>query len=518
MKVVTASEMQLIDKKAIEEYGIPSLTLMENAGKSVAETIIVRFPNKKRIAVFAGKGNNGGDGLVTARYLVEKGHYVQVFLAGKKTEVSPDAKVNLDRYLKLENVPKIIEVTDSNQIKNICASLIEFDLIVDALLGTGSKGVVKGLLADLINLMNESKKPIVSIDLPSGINADTGEILGTAVKAEITVTLGLPKVGLVIYPGAEYVGDLVIADIGLPKEIIISENIKLNWITKSDVYNLLPKRKPNSHKGDYGHVFVLAGSVGFTGAASLVCEGALRIGAGLVTLGIPKSLNPIMEVKLTEVMTYPLEETANQSLALAAEPKILEFIKNRKCNSVAVGPGLSLHPETVHLLYRLIPQMTIPMVIDADALTAIAQKIDILSQVKVPVILTPHPGEMARLIGSDVSFIQSRRIETAREFAQTYKLILVLKGARTVVADPLGEVFINSTGNPGMASGGVGDVLTGFIAGLLAQKLNPLESAILGVYLHGLAGDIASHNLTYYCTTATDILFYLPQAIKQIEN
>ncbi|MFB3895650.1 MAG: NAD(P)H-hydrate dehydratase [bacterium] len=513
MKIVTAEQMKQIDRTAIDHRNIPSLRLMEHAGKAVTTTLLNDFPTAKRIAIFVGKGNNGGDALVVARLLHQKQKKVSVYLTANSAEMSPDAKSNLNKYLRLRRAPKPIQIT-KDLLHNLPQLLAEFHLIIDGLLGTGMKGKVAGLLADIIFLINDARKPIVAIDIPSGLHADTGEPLGISIRAALTVTLGLPKPGLITYPGAEYAGKLVIADIGLPPDLMIDEKIKLNWLTASEMKSILPFRKPDTHKNNFGHVLVLAGSVGFTGAATLTSISALRAGAGLVTLGIPKSLCDIMESKLTEVMKLPLPETEQRSLALKAEQPIMEFAK--KATVLAIGPGLSLNEETKQLVRKIVIQSTLPMVIDADGITAISDDLSVLQQAKAPVILTPHPGEMARLLHSISKMVQSNRIELARRFAQDYNVILVLKGARTVIAEPTGQVYINSTGNPGMASAGVGDVLTGLIAGFLSQKVSPLNSALLGVYLHGLAGDLAAEQLTQYSLIASDILAYLPQSFRNI--
>lgn len=513
MKIVTAEQMKQIDRSAIDQRNIPSLRLMEHAGKAVATAIVKDFPAAKQIAILVGKGNNGGDALVIARILHQKRKKVAVYLTAKPAEMSPDAKSNLNKYLRLRRAPKPIEIA-KDTLHNLPQILANFHLIVDGLLGTGTKGKVAGVLADIIFLLNDARKPIVAIDIPSGLNADTGEPLGISIRAALTVTLGLPKPGLVTYPGAEYTGKLIIADIGLPQDLITDEKIKLNWVTSSEMKSILPIRKPDTHKNNFGHILVLAGSVGFTGAATLTSLAALRAGAGLVTLGIPKSLNDIMESKLTEVMKLPLPETEQRSLALDAEPPILDFAK--KATVLAIGPGLSLNEETKQLVREIVTQSTLPMVIDADGITAISEDLSVLQQAKAPIILTPHPGEMARLLHSISKMIQSNRIELARKFAQDYNVILVLKGARTVVADPTGQVYINPTGNAGMASAGVGDVLTGLIAGFLGQRISPINSALLGVYLHGLAGDLAAEQLTQYSLIASDILAYLPQSFRNI--
>lgn len=512
MKVVTSSQMREIDKKAGEEFSIPSLQLMENAGLRVYETIRSKLgsPDNKVFYIFAGKGNNGGDGFVVAKHLSLIRTLTKVFLLGKIEEIRGDARVNLD--LALKRGVKVIEVKN---IEDIDLSPPP-DLIIDALLGTGIKGEVTGLMREVIELINRQGKPVISIDLPSGLDADTGRVKGSCIKATWTVTMGLPKVGLLIYPGLEYVGDLIVADIGFPPSLIEKENIEINLTSSKEVKELLPQRYPDSHKGDYGRVLVLAGSVGFSGAAYLCSQGALRIGAGLVTLGVPESLNEVMEVKLTEVMTKPLPETKEKTLSLRGENVILDLVK--RFDVLALGPGLSTNQETKELVRRLITKVSIPLVIDADGLNALAESVGVINKVKAPLILTPHPGELARLLKVTIEEVQSKRIEMAKRAAERLGVILVLKGARTIIACPSGEVFINPTGNAGMASGGTGDVLTGMIAGLLGQGLKPLQASLAGVYLHGLAADLRVKRVGELSLIATDLLDALPEAVREVRS
>jgi NAD(P)H-hydrate epimerase len=325
--------------------------------------------------------------------------------------------------------------------------------------------------------------------------------------------MGLPKRGNLIHPGAELTGQLEVADIGFPLSVIDAQNVRINWTRPSDAARILPSRSPHSHKGTYGRVFVAAASTGMTGAAALTSAGALRVGAGLVTLGTPKSLNPILEVKLTEAMTVPLPETAEGSLALEAKSHIIETVARTK-SVLAIGPGLSQHPETVALVHSLISESNTPTVIDADGINALSKSKDILSSLSPQTVLTPHPGEMARLIGGTVEMLERDRIGIAQRFAETHNVTLVLKGAPTVIAGGNGEVWINSTGNAGMATGGMGDVLTGLIAGLMAQKASPFDAAVLGVYLHGLAGDIVAESIGMHGLMAGDVLNNVPKAIK----
>jgi NAD(P)H-hydrate epimerase len=511
MKVVTAQEMRQIDQQAIEQIGIPGIVLMENAGTAVVKTIQTRFPECKRVGVFVGKGNNGGDGLVVARRLVISGRSAQIFLVSPPDGFSGDALTNLRiaQNLNLPMTPILSEADLATRKSEIAAC----DLIVDAIFGTGLRGAVRGFVADVIEFLNGTDIPIVAVDLPSGLEADAGIAEGACIQADCTVAMGLPKRGLLVYPGADFAGELVIADIGFPPSVIEKQNISVNWTQPIDAARLLPPRYADSHKGTYGRVFAAAGSTGMTGAAALSSEAALRIGAGLVTLGIPKSLNPILEVKLTEVMTLPLPETPEGSLAREAKAQILEFV-NRTASILAIGPGLSQHPETVALVHDLIRENDGPMVIDADALNAIGKAKELLTSLPPQTVLTPHPGEMARLTGAPAAELTKDRIGAAQRFAQQYSVTLVLKGAPTIVAGGNGEVWINSTGNPGMATAGMGDVLTGVIAGLMAQEVPGFDAAVLGVYLHGLAGDLAAGSIGMHGLMAGDVLNALPEVIQ----
>lgn len=513
MKLVTVEEMREIDRKTIEEFQVPSLQLMEKAGWNVAEVAkeMLRSPLGKGIAIFAGRGNNGGDGFVTARYLLEEGAEVNIYLLGRKEEVKGDARANLKRLTQ-----SIVEIKGNKDLDKVRDNLSKVNLIVDALLGTGTRGEVKGVLKATIELLNESGKPVISVDIPSGLEGNKGEPLGICVKAAKTVTMGLPKRGLILYPGAEYVEELKIADIGIPSEVLNDESLKVNLLEEEDISLLLPHRRGDSHKGDYGHVLVLAGSRGFTGAAALASLGTLRSGGGLATLGVAGSLNPIMEVKLTEVMTKPLPETGEGSLSLKAEEEILRLAQ--RVDILAIGPGLSIHPETSELVRRLIAKISKPMIIDADGLNGLAGDISPLTKSPASIIITPHPREMGRLLGKTTAEVQSDRIGVAQEVASQTGTVVVLKGARTVISDPEGNVYVNPTGNPGMASGGMGDILTGMIASFIGQGLTKIEAAKAGVYIHGLAGDMAAENQGEAGLIATDLLDKLPKAIKRLQQ
>ena len=511
MKVVTAQEMRQIDQQTIEQIGIPGAVLMEHAGSAVVRAIRQHFPECRNIAIVVGKGNNGGDGLVVARQLALAGQPVEIFLVSPPETFAGDALTNLQIAQNL-GLP-ITPIFSENELKRLKTQVASCDLIVDSIFGTGLRGGVRGFIAGVIECINEAGRPVVAIDLPSGLAADTGIAEGACIQATYTVTMGLPKRGNLIHPGGGLTGQLEVADIGFPLSVIDAQNIQINWTQPSEVARLLPSRPTHSHKGTYGRVFVAAASTGMTGAAALTSAGALRAGAGLVTLGTPKSLNPILEVKLTEVMTLPLPETAEGSLALEAKSHIIEAVKRTK-SVLAIGPGLSQHPETVALVHSLVRESNAPTVIDADGINALSKSKDILSSLSPQTVLTPHPGEMARLIGGSVEALEQDRIGIAQRFAEAHNLTLVLKGAPTVVARGNGEVWINSTGNAGMATGGMGDVLTGLIAGLMAQKVSPFDAAVLGVYLHGLAGNIVAESIGMHGLMAGDVLNKVPKAIK----
>ena len=522
MKVVTAAEMRQIDQDTIEGIGIPGIVLMETAGSAIVRAIEQHYPTSKRIGIFAGKGNNGGDGLVIARQLAHTGYDVHLFLVSPPDTFTGEAHINLQiaKNLKLP-IKEILTDTAPEIEKDVFSNHIaSCELFIDAILGTGLHGDVRDPIATIINGINSLSIPILSVDLPSGLDADTGNPLGTCVRADRTVTIGLPKRGLLIHPGAELAGKLEVADIGFPEQVIDAQNIKVHRTTTAQAAEWMPPRPSASHKGTYGRVFVVAGSTGMTGAAALASEAALRVGTGLVTLAIPKHLISILEGLLPEVMTLPLPETDAGSLAISATSTILEFAERTK-SVLAIGPGLSQNPETVTLVHQLVrenqkQELGLRMVIDADGLNALAQDREIISLLDRETVLTPHPGEMARLADTSIPTLETDRISTAQQFANEHGVTLVFKGAPTVTGTPNGNVWINSTGNPGMATGGMGDLLTGIIAGLMAQGVSSERAAALGVYVHGLAGDITSEKLGRHGLIASDVLKTVPEAISSL--
>ncbi|MDX1778408.1 MAG: NAD(P)H-hydrate epimerase, partial [Thermodesulfobacteriota bacterium] len=428
MKVVTAELMQQLDRRAIEEAGIPGIVLMENAGRGIASEMLQSYPEilTGKVAIVAGRGNNGGDGFVIARYLFNRGVSVNLFLVAAREQVKGDAKVNLDIATKMK-IP-LTEITTPETWKEQSRGLEGYSLIVDALFGTGLKSEVTGLIREIIADLNCLNVPTVAVDLPSGLQANTGEVLGICVQAELTVTCGLPKWGLVTYPGATYTGRLKVVDIAIPSSFLEEEMISDAVITVDDLRTSFKERDPNAHKGDYGHVLVIGGSSGKTGAAALSCQAAARTGAGLVTLGIPASLNDIMEEKLTEVMTEPLDEQEPGFLGSKSLTRIQKLMEGKAV--VALGPGIGTREETFELVHALLKEISIPLVVDADGINALSSNPDLLKGMTAPLVLTPHPGEMARLVGSTSKEIQNDRITVARTFAQQYGCYLVLKGAR----------------------------------------------------------------------------------------
>jgi NAD(P)H-hydrate epimerase len=511
MILVTAEQMREMDRLTIQKYRVPSLTLMERAGQAVVEAILQNFaPSAKRgVLIVAGKGNNGGDGFVVARLLKQKRIPCEVALLAGKDEISPDAAHNLRAYLKLKG--KVTEI-GSNRLDSLTALMNRKGLIVDAILGTGIKSEVRGLLGDAITMINTSGLPIVAIDIPSGLDTDRGVALGATVQAEMTVALGFPKLGEVIHPGLGYVGDLAVADIGIDASAVAEVGPKTELLDSKTIGWLVPRREADTHKGTFGHVLAVAGSRGKTGAAILACRAAMRTGAGLVTLAAPRSLNDIFAGALVEVMTEPLNDNGAGEMEPLGDEDWRRLLERK--TAILFGPGIGVTATTQNTLRWLLRNLDIPWVIDADGLNNLALDIDRLRHAKTPPVLTPHPGEMARLAGKSTAEINADRVEIARAFAVTHRCHLVLKGARTVIATPDGKVSINPTGNPGMASGGMGDALTGILSALLGQGLAPDNAMKLGVYLHGFVGDRVAAERGAIGMIASDIIDGLPSGLQ----
>lgn len=513
MKIVTATQMKELDRLTITQARIPGPTLMEAAGTGVASCMEEHFGPLagRRVTVFCGKGHNGGDGFVVARLLKRKRALVHVLLLNKPTELTGAPKTMYRRLLQVAGKSVVQAPFSPDRVR---ALLGTSHLVVDALLGTGLSSPVTGVYQVTIDLINSGGLPVVAVDLPSGLHADTGATLGSAVQATLTVTFGLPKLGLYIGSGIDYAGTVRVWDIGIPSHLIATVSSPYSLITLAETRQRLPLRKLSSHKGTYGHAGIIAGSEGKTGAAALAAKAALRVGTGLVTVATPASANPILEAKLLEAMTTPMPETKERTLALAGLDRLITFANAK--TAVAIGPGLTTHPETVELVHALLAKIEKPLVLDADALNALAGRTGTLATCKVPPILTPHPGEMARLDGRGTpQVINENRIGTATRFAKRHGVIVVLKGARTVIAHPDGRVAICPTGNPGMATAGTGDVLTGMLTGFAAQGLGQWEAACAGTFFHGLAGDLAATDLGLAGMTAGDLVDRIPHALTK---
>lgn len=513
MLVVTAEEMRELDRLTIQEYGVPSLTLMERAGQAVAQAVLENFGTnaKKGVLVIAGKGNNGGDGLVAARVLKKKRVPCTVALLAQEEDLSPDAAHNLRAFTAVKG--RVIEI-GAPKFALLTEQVSQAGLIVDAVLGTGLKNSVRGPYADAIMLMNAAGLPVVAVDTPSGLDADAGLPLGIAVQAELTVALAFPKLGEIIFPGIRYTGDLAVADIGIDQRAVDRVAPRTELLEHAAIGWLVPRRDADSHKGDYGHVLIIAGSRGKTGAAILACRAAMRSGAGLVTLAAARSLNDIFAGALVEVMTEPLPENPAETI----DPPTVEDWRRilHGKDALLFGPGIGVSEGSRNMMRWLLRHLDIPWVIDADGLNNLALEIDRLRGAKVPPVLTPHPGEMARLVGKSAVEVNADRVRIARSFAEAHRCYLVLKGARTVIATPAGKIFVNPTGNPGMASGGMGDVLAGMIGAFLGQGLSAEDAMKLGVYLHGYAGDNIARERGQAGLIASDIIEALPLGLRDL--
>jgi hydroxyethylthiazole kinase-like uncharacterized protein yjeF len=520
MKLVTPSQMRDIDAFAINELGIPGIVLMENAALKVFEQAADMLGGLndlcgKNVLLLAGKGNNGGDAFAVARHLHCKGAGVLVYLLSPRESVTGDARTNLDILDNLDI--NVVDFSDDDNNKSyivLKSGMLRADLIIDGIFGTGFKGEMEGTAEKVVRILNTVETPILSIDIPSGLDGYTGKVTGSCVRADRTVTLCLPKKGLILNQGPEYSGELTVADIGIPDKAISHYKINIDLTEEKHIKTFLPKRNQDSHKGDYGRVMIISGSTGMTGSGCLASKAALRVGAGLVYIGAPKSLGYYYSSHTIEPIVLALEDQGRGYLSDECIDLMLE--EASKMDALAVGPGLSTKPGIFEIISALLKNCKVPLVLDADALNAIAHNTDILQEKASEIIITPHPGEMARLTKQTIAEIQENRIESARSFSQKWGVITVLKGSNTVVAMPDGYVSVNTTGNPGMSTAGSGDVLTGVIAGLLGQGLCPREAAIAGVYLHGMAGDMAAERLGQHGMIAGDITEQLPFAINRI--
>ncbi|MGH9687905.1 MAG: NAD(P)H-hydrate dehydratase [Candidatus Acidiferrales bacterium] len=521
MKILTAAETREVDRLTTERYSIPSLTLMENAGRSVAEFIATQIPSfaRRKIVVFCGKGNNGGDGFVVARHLLQMGAKPVIYLFADSQDVKGEAAANLNRWK--QSGGELVAAVDPSATDSVLFDVSGPAIIVDALLGTGVCGSVEGILRRAIDAINarEPGIPVVSVDIPSGLDADTGEVAGAAVHSDFTVTFTAPKLGFFYGAAAEYQGQLIVRDIGSPPELLeeVSQS-RLRWSAASEFAKYAIPREPEGHKGDYGHALVVAGSVGKTGAAVLASWSALRAGAGLVTVATPEPALQTIAAHTPEVMTAPLPATLAGTISeRALEGNAFAALLAGK-RALAIGPGLSTQSETQTFIRRLVTRpREVPIILDADGLNAFAGRASELNQPAGLLAITPHPGEMARLLGCLIAEVQKNRIDVARKAAANWNAHVILKGHHTIVAAPDGRAYLNSTGNPGMATGGTGDALTGMLAAMTAQFGTGDWHRVLafGVYLHGLAGDVAWEQNGGAPLMASDLIQSIPGGYKK---
>jgi ADP-dependent NAD(P)H-hydrate dehydratase / NAD(P)H-hydrate epimerase len=514
MKIVSAAEMRAIDRATSERFGVPALTLMENAGAAVAEHVLTHYGSARRIVVFCGKGNNGGDGFVAARHLHQKGRAVQVVLLTDPAELKGDAAA---MYATLPADAVIVHSSEELKSDRVRLSLAA-DLYLDAILGTGFKPPVTGLYADAIAILNAANAQVVAVDIPSGADADAmvphEPSQGIVTRADSIVTFTAPRPAHVF--GLLTDGPTYVAGIGSPEEAIVS-SLHLNVIAARDFAPLIGRRPRDSNKGKYGHVLVVGGSLGKAGAAAMAGMAALRTGAGLSTVATPKSVLPTVAGFHPEIMTEALPETDAGTIAAAAMGRVQELAKG--ISVLALGPGISRVPETADLVRILVARSDIPLVLDADGLNAFQGRTDELNGHGRALVITPHPGEMARLAGCSIPDVQKDRLGVARRFASEHDLIVALKGYRTLVVQPDGEAWVNTTGNPGMSTGGTGDILTGMVAGMIAQHPNDVVLAVCAaVHLHGLAGDRMLNEVGEHSMVATDLLRGLPKAFADAQQ
>ena len=515
MKLVTGAQMREIDRRAREEFGLPELVFMENAGVQVARSVQkwLQKSRKNRVLILAGSGNNGGDGLVAARHLLNIGAEVRVLFVVPREKLNEACRTQL---MALEKMGTEVAFWDTVQKQyGVQDWLRETDLVIDGMYGTGFHGELPETAAWLSEQLQKERCCVVAIDIPSGVDADTGKASKSAVRADITITLALPKPGLFLGQGAECAGRVKVSAIGMPFSLVQDAGLLWNFTELQEVERWLPVRKPNSHKGTYGHVIVIGGSGGMIGAVRMASRAALKTGAGCVTAVIPASMQTAIQTAEMEIMTYAVQETSRQQLTVGAMEEISSFaLMDKRKNAYVLGPGMGRYPEAGDFVRALLKVVSKPMVIDADALMALAGQTELLSGVQAPLILTPHPGEMAALTGLSIEEIEQNRIAVALHYARAWNVIVVLKGHHTLIASPQGELWMNSCGNAGMATAGSGDVLSGITAGLLAQGLEPLKAAVAAVYLHGAAGDRMAKKVGQSGLVAGDLLEGVPLVMR----
>lgn len=515
MYLVNSSEMNEIDRITTENYGIPAIVLMENAGINVVDALSRESGGlfMKRINVFCGGGNNGGDGFVIARHLKTEGARVKIYFTGDYALLKEESLINLKAAGKYGI--QIINLRSADDIKSNESSILGCDIVIDALIGTGLKNDVSGFMAQLIVYINMMAKYTVAVDIPSGVDSDTGDIKGVGVYASLTVTFGLPKTGITIYPGLEYTGKLIVADINFPPELL-SIPRQTVLITKEIAAPMMPYRHPNANKGHFGPILIIGGSPGMTGAVVLAAKAALKSGAGIVTAAVSQSLAASVKVRSDELIVVPVKDSKDGFMNEDAYGHIMELAGPAKV--VVIGPGMSRDKGTQSLIKKLIKDIKKPMIIDADGLNALESDKTCLKNMDKDVILTPHIGEMSRLTGIRIEDIIRDKIGALRNFISDYKVNVILKDGRSMLADTEKNIYINTTGNPGMATPGSGDVLTGIIAAFMGHSQTSAQAGIAASYVHGLSGDMLLSDISGEGITAGDIINNVPRAIKALKK
>ena len=517
MKAVTGTDMGKLDKFSIEKIGIPGVVLMENAALKIVKHINLYFEQEqhleRNIVIVAGKGNNAGDAFAVARHLFLSGNKVKLYCLFNRELITGDARLNLNILQNLGVVTQILE--DEAGLEQLFSDIKNAKLVVDGIFGTGFRGQVQGHIAKVIELINASSRYIISIDIASGIESATGKVADFCVKANKTVTFELPKIGQLVYPGANYTGQLVVETIGMPKQAIESIGLNTNLTDSDFLNNVIPKRQAEFNKGNCGKVMIITGSIGMAGSGCIAAKASLRTGSGLVYIAGPSSLINIYQSVVPEAVAIRLEDNSG-IISEKSTDTILDMLK--KCNVAAIGPGLSVSESIYNIINSIAESISIPVVLDADALNAISKNTALFQKFKKAVVITPHPGEMSRLTGLEISYIQNNRIDVARKYSTMWGVVIVLKGAKTIIADKDGKVHINPTGNAGMATAGSGDALTGIITSIMGQGVNAYDAAVAGTYIHGLAGDIAATSKGEAGLTAMDIVENVPYAIKKYNN
>ncbi len=511
MFILNKEQMQEADRITIEEYGIPSIVLMENAALAVVNVIEDLYKDVLDVAILCGKGNNGGDGLAIARHLFNRGYNTKIFLFSKPKELKGDPKTNFSICQKM-GIPIKIIVTEKDFLEAF-PEIFDYPLILDALFGTGLEKPLEGFWANVVEAINSSSGIILSIDIPSGLNSSKGDIVGPAIKANSTVTFGAYKIAHIFPPASQYCGKVFLAEIGIPHELL--KNIsKMALTDKNFIANLLPSRKLDSHKGNFGHLVIVSGSKEKPGALSMASLGALRTGVGLVTGASVEDALKVLHNHTYEAMGFILDKTPSGTIALSSLPSLLKFLEDK--DAFVLGPGLSQEEETQEFIRRLVINTTIPLVLDADGINAFKNNLEFLKGRQGPTILTPHPGELSRLLNLPIEEIKRDRVGFSIKASKETNSLMVLKGYMSLISYKDEVTFVNTTGNPGMATGGMGDVLSGMIGSFLAQKVQPLYSAVLGVYLHGLAGDLAKVKKGEESLIPKDLIEEIPNSIKEL--